>query len=62
MEYTTLLGGAWRGVPIVRKFPGFAHLAFCWEEYEIVDIKMASTASFPKDDSRLSDQGIPPPA
>jgi len=25
----TLLGGAWRGVPIVRKFPGFAQLAFC---------------------------------
>jgi hypothetical protein len=25
----TLLGGAWRGIPIVRKFPVFAHLAFC---------------------------------
>jgi hypothetical protein len=25
----TLLGGAWRGAPIVRKFPGFARLAFC---------------------------------
>jgi hypothetical protein len=48
------------GVPIVRKFPGFAHLAFCWEQHNIVDIKIASTAPLPRNDSRLSDQEIAP--